>query len=385
MLRLPVLAPRRVGAADERGSIAVAMTVMLVLTGLSVAVLARTLGALTNVRHHQDYTAALAAADAGLADALFRIDQQGDNTSTIGSTSAPVTGKVGAAGAVSEGSYKYVATRIDKLTFEILSKGTVNGRPHALKATVKRRLKYPHALFARNGISFRGAAESSISAYPGPGDAFVGSNGGIVVASGKTAGTGQIYYTPSGSCSGCANPIPAEGPYLTPDPVVPSNPSPGGCPGALGNIDASAGPVQIPAGTYVCDQDVSFKNGTITVGGPVQIYMTKSGTNIRLKSVKVNDGGNSQNLQIFKIGAGEIIEDATPNEIFFTGIIYAPGTDWKANKGTTTLTGALVLNFLESTSAKKLVIRYDQGLQTMVENDWKLKHYTEVPFASVGF
>jgi Tfp pilus assembly protein PilX len=64
-------------ARSEHGNMVVAVSVMMVLAMLSAAVVARTLAGLRSTRQGQDFSAALANADAGVSDALFRIDQLG--------------------------------------------------------------------------------------------------------------------------------------------------------------------------------------------------------------------------------------------------------------------------------------------------------------------
>src|SRR5688572_2225056 len=78
-------------ARDEGGNMIVVMAVIMVLMFLSLAVVARTVSGLRSTRQAQDFSSALAAADAGVADALFRIDQQGLNpaaTFCVGSNTA---------------------------------------------------------------------------------------------------------------------------------------------------------------------------------------------------------------------------------------------------------------------------------------------------------
>src|SRR5215468_9826948 len=60
---------------DEAGNVIVIIGVIMVLTFLSIAVVARTLGGLKSTKQGQDFSGALAQADAGVADALFRLDQ----------------------------------------------------------------------------------------------------------------------------------------------------------------------------------------------------------------------------------------------------------------------------------------------------------------------
>ena len=78
------LITQRVRRDEEGATLIVAMMVMLILATLSLAVLGRTLSSMSFIRHGQDYDAALAAADAGLSDALYKIDQSAPATWTAG-------------------------------------------------------------------------------------------------------------------------------------------------------------------------------------------------------------------------------------------------------------------------------------------------------------
>ena len=60
---------------DERGSMIVAIGIVLVLGMLSTATLSRTLVQTRSVKRTQDFSSALATADSGLSDALYQIDQ----------------------------------------------------------------------------------------------------------------------------------------------------------------------------------------------------------------------------------------------------------------------------------------------------------------------
>ena len=112
---------------DERGSLIVAVMVMMVLVLLSSVVVARTLAGLKSTKQSQDFSGALAQADGGLSDALFRIDQLGTNpaaTFCVGGNAACTLASVPAAPGV-----QYTARRVDDNTYTILSKGLVNGQP----------------------------------------------------------------------------------------------------------------------------------------------------------------------------------------------------------------------------------------------------------------
>ena len=129
----------------------VALGVIMVLTFLSVAVVARTLSGLKSTRQGQDFSAALANADAGVSDALFRMDQTGvapAATFCVGPSPSCTVASVPGAPTV-----QYVARRdtSDPLgnTYIVESKGIVNGQPHAARAHVKRSYTYPFAIFAK--------------------------------------------------------------------------------------------------------------------------------------------------------------------------------------------------------------------------------------------
>src|SRR5258706_11863137 len=116
MMQLRVSRPR-----DERGNMIVVMAVILVLMGLSIAVVARTVAGLHSTRQGQDFSSALPNADAGLSDALFRIDQLGINPAAsfcVGNNAAcSLTSGPNAPGV------QYTARRVDDNTYTVYSKG----------------------------------------------------------------------------------------------------------------------------------------------------------------------------------------------------------------------------------------------------------------------
>src|SRR5579872_5030699 len=89
----------------EEGSLVVALAVVIVLSGLAAAITTRTLSALGNARLNQDQSSATAAADAGLTDALFALDQW------TPPAVAPTTGS----GTTASGTYAWTVTTLDGL------------------------------------------------------------------------------------------------------------------------------------------------------------------------------------------------------------------------------------------------------------------------------
>src|SRR5262249_20379296 len=104
----------------------------------------------------------------GVADALFRVDQLPASTPVssfcVGPNPACTVQAVPGAPGVT-----YTARRVDDNTLTILSKGIVNGQPHAIQATITRSFLYPFALFAKTGITFNGGGSDAYDPATGIG------------------------------------------------------------------------------------------------------------------------------------------------------------------------------------------------------------------------
>src|SRR5256885_10015151 len=88
---------------DERGSMIIAIGVVLVLGMLSTATLSRTLVQTKSVRRTQDFSGALATADSGLSDALYQVDQAPTATFTR-------------SGSFGGRTFRHTATHVDQHT-----------------------------------------------------------------------------------------------------------------------------------------------------------------------------------------------------------------------------------------------------------------------------
>lgn len=373
---------RRAGARprlDESGNLVIAMAVLLILANLSVAVLARSLVSLQQVRKAQNYSAALATADGALADAVFQIDQ---------GTPAVISG----AGALGEGTFSYVATRVDTNTYDVKAKGVISGSAHGIRATVARKIRFPYAIFANQGLAFNGNGTANIYSFNaatpgvGTGNARVGSNRAVVVNSGAGAGDFQDYYSPAGSCIGCPNPVAQQGPFNLSSATVPAGTVTQPCPSAgtfTGSVSGSSGK------PYLCDQDVTFVGTVSVTSPPVIVYVT---ANHKLKmtgdsagsGALVNQGGEGVNLQIYKDGAGEIDLGNGANAADFTGVLYAPGSELTVN-GALAVRGSLTVNALRVNGAPNYTLAYDLGLQAVLDQNWRVGRWREVPSGSLGF
>jgi len=346
----------------------VALAVVLVLTGLSLAVLARALGALSASRRNQDGAAALAVAQAGLADAVY-------NISNSGPLADPQPDARG---------FNWVAHAIDNNTYTVNSAGTVNS---VTRTVTEKVFRWPFALFTQHGLTISDSlAPDAIKIRDGDtGGAFVGSNSGISLGSGP--GTGQVFFSPDGSCAGCSNPIGQPGPY-GPDgpyggpqlPSVPAGASP--CPADWGSppaIDGDVTPVLNP-GTYVCDVSGGF---TLTghlqsPAAPVVIYLTGQGTlNLGGLAMTATTADNPTNLVIHMVDRGQI--DQGPG-FQFTGILDAPRAGLHADPCAVSVLGALSLDrFTCANVSSPFSLGYDSRSAAVLGEPWQVSGFQEIP------
>src|SRR5439155_1547483 len=134
---------------EEGSTLITAVAVMLILSTLSLAGLARTLTVLRFTRSGQDYDAALAAADAGLSDAVYTID-----------TGAPA-GDWSKSATAGSGTFSYKAVYVNGAEYHVYSKGTVGKSAHGVQARVTRDARFPFALFSDSDLSIDGSTSGS--------------------------------------------------------------------------------------------------------------------------------------------------------------------------------------------------------------------------------
>ena len=375
MTRRPEL---RVPRDDDGATLIIAVTVMLIIATLSLAVLGRTLASMRFVRHSQDYDAALAAADAGLSDALFRIDQ-----TATGRAAAPTFSGAGSAGV---GSFAYRALRHSASEYELLSVGRVGESNHAVRARITRSVKFPFALYAAQDLVFNGNSSMNIYSFDDDGnrtgEARVGSSHQIVVASGKGAGDEQHYYAPYGGCSGCPHPV---GHPLEEYSVMGVTEPVGAtlaCPtdGIFsGTVDGAGG---VPV---VCRQDVVFSGTVHVTNGPLVVYVlpTSGDPNdhhaLDISGAVVNPDGHSVDMQVYKAGDAPLLvgNGNTSGTMTFNGIMYAPESTVTVNGGKF-WKGAWVVNALNVNGGPNIEIGYDLDTSTYYGIDWKISRYEEV-------
>jgi Tfp pilus assembly protein PilX len=401
--------PRR----DERGNIIVIMGVLMVLTFLSIAVVARTTSGLHSTRRGQDFSGALANADAGLSDALFRIDQLGNNPAAgfcVGANAAcSVSSVPGAAGV------QYTARRVDDDTYTVLSKGLVNGQPHAIQATVTRSAEYPFAIFAKTGVTFNGnSGNYSSSNGQGPVETVDASGNVVLTPAADVASTGQVTCNGSdspahrqnyfdGGGTSCDNGYLLPGTYNPLDPTpscpapvnIPTTPcvpaSPGACPAVNGVLPAALTPAvyyctqtDLPGGTLQFPSTFSVGPG-LGNGGAVSIFViptNDANITVSISDALVNNNGDPTKLRVYLKG-GTIDPGNGAHSGDFTGILWAP-TAQEANPScNANWRGAVVLNTFTCNGGPHLQVHYDSRMQTIKQSTWSVTNYTEIPSTNV--
>lgn len=306
MLRPFVRIPRP--ARNEDGNLIIALLIILVVVSLGAAMGTLVAGNQGNVVSRQDIQAAVAQANTGIADALFRIDQN-DETATFcvgpgvsGSTCNFVSSSIPAAASPGSVSYKAIAESsvnyIDPSTQEsktrvtqwkIQSLGNVSGRTAAIQEIASSSQEYRYAIFGKQEVELRGnsaegftgytegaASTSTDSPNPNPNyQVYVGSDGTLKCDSQQQPSNVTFEYYSGGTNSGCNNATQ----YTTRlNPTLPSPPQTGtyACPNG-GLLGSNLGYPTLTAGTYVCNQPVTV-NGNLQVQGQVALYILLSGT-----------------------------------------------------------------------------------------------------------
>jgi hypothetical protein len=426
---------------DDRGSIIVAMTVVLILFLIATATLARVMDGLTVSVKNRAYSSALGLADAGLSDALFRIDQQ---TAATTSFCVGPTCTLSAVPALQGIQYRAIVPDYPNSTtpnpdeFIVQSEGSVNGQLHALQAVIQRNEAAPFAAFAVNGITLNGHGSSTtIDSSPPGNPAPIGSDGSIICNGAGNDGTSQQVY--GGGSDNCPVPIRPPGTYDPAPPTLQCNsPFTYMSPCAWGDSssstststwaptqtyvsDGTSNPevvaqtcpsgnqfgqsgqtTQYPAGVYVCFGDVTF-SGTIDVtnvtsGTGSGVTSTDDGDGddgmqvfvfnapgdpsptVNLSGATINGTQPAQDFRLYVAGTSPTINPGNGNSVTaVTGLIWAPTGSLTVNGGQLTLDGSLVIGNLTINGNPNLKLTYDYGLTDLVQQNWQVGDYTEIP------
>lgn len=285
-------------ARDEAGSVMIVVTVMLVVSLLVTAVLVQVEGSLNLARTDQNRTNAFHHANAGVDQAVYRIQNQ-DFTGAQATTN-------GFSETVTSGASRFdvVATRQSERVWEVRSTGTdPSGRRRQAVATVAARSLFENAFFTVQNFNLTGtqgtpvAYRSSVCpaadcSEPTPVPGYLGTNSAITGSSATAAEFvarwgGFNMYGRSNQADADANCFDTRcgtSPKVQAitnrlEVVVPPAPSTAlPCPDG-GNIGRRGQTTAIPPGDYTCE-NLNLQ-GTINVSdttGTVRFWATRSFT-----------------------------------------------------------------------------------------------------------
>jgi hypothetical protein len=431
MLMKRIRARRR---GQEQGNIIVAMLIILVVATIGTAMTYRVINNESIVLSRQGTASALATANAGLADALFRLDQgssaEGNGVQFFVSPTACSGNCVATTvpgidtNPKDRASVQYVATQVNAGEWYVDSVGTVRNQRAAVHEVVTRAPKYPFALFANSSLSFNGNAQGSFSTYtdgasysstpgnpnPNPnGSVSIGSNGAITCNGGIGNNVQTDYYGTAsvGSLSSsCSNSQSFQNIYYLPS--VSTN-LPDNCPNG-GNLGSGFGSTwnTLNAGTYVCDEPVNI-SGLLQVTGAVTLYINLTGGSYNSSTAAltiatpsyVNDLYDycqnttpapaqctpapnlpaAANFQVLINSAGQV-GFANGQGYYFGGILYAPQAYLTEDGCKSHYYGSLTINTLTCNGGPHLYVSYDTALQG-IYGSWAPSSYTQENPSSV--
>ena len=412
-------------ARDERGSLIIALAVIFILVLICSAVGVEVAGNQFNIVTKSNAAASVSAADAGLSDAVFRLDQFPPATGSAFCMDATGTGTLGsqtctqAQGNLSGVSYT-ATPNVGGTSWLIMSKATVNRVSGAVQETLNYSVLYPFAIFGNGGLDFNGSAGNNLGKYSegtssssNPDTATadcsgantgscvnVGSNGPIKCAGGLPSNVGEVYYTGGGGAAKCANPIADPSKYVLSIPTAPTSGSPLTCPGVATTdsngdtiyaLGSSYGVSSLPAGTYLCQDAAVAIGGTLSVSPNATLY-------IILDSATDNKFINNGTQTLYIAGGSRVntsfdgtsgvppvgtsLPNATALQILsnstgtmgsangggangpytFGGVIYAPNANLVGNGCKSAYYGAITINTLTCNGGPHLQVYYDSSL-----------------------
>lgn len=412
---------------SEEGSIPIALVVILIVSGLLIAVLTTVHNGLKTARADQNRTNAFQHANAGIDQALYRIDKNDLPGFNVGSYEAVA---FNANGLVShfrdtvqrDGSRFEVDARQEppgQATFwTVRSLGTDrSGRQRLAVATVGARPLFMNGFFTETAFDLTGEQTGPIAyrsslcqdprlsptapgcnvAYPVPGR--LGTNSNVILSSAtvdefKARWEGFNMYgrasqeeadaacTIGGSAQQCGT-----SPFIMPvterfdtTPPTPEkmNANLLGCPFPSNTVTDTT----IPAGDYECDE--LHLRGTVTMGGTVRIWVKRNFTADGSGSGRavVNAGERPQKFQLYFPATtnsnGDVISNPSTicrGEIW--GLLYSPGLNIDCNGShQPTLYGAVIARIHDAGGAHfnfhwDLDSQYALNDGTFAVEDWR--------------
>ncbi|MEX2289872.1 MAG: hypothetical protein WD794_06045 [Mycobacteriales bacterium] len=221
--------PRRIAHGSDDGSVVLALLASLMVGSLVLVITATAIGGQRVVRFDRDFSAVIAAADAGVQDALHRLNSGRDPISpmpALASTQpnvvtcqAPLpTSQKCITGTAGVARYQWYAVKVLGREWDVHSRGERNGRVRTVVARLLENREFFASAFADTEIFFTGGnvADSYSSGAPGPAIytpragrlGVLGSNGPLKVPNSTIMDGAQLWnFAPTPA--GYTGPLPA--------------------------------------------------------------------------------------------------------------------------------------------------------------------------------
>lgn len=399
----------------DDGNIIVALMIIFVLvvaaTGLTYAVV----GNMSVVTARQSNSQAVALANGGLSDALYRIDQGYSDTGggvatqfcvKAADASCLASSVPGAPGTSYLATYSNPtgtdpAAGIGSPTWTVSSKATVGSQTAAVQETVSTEPIFAFALFTMQSLDINGNSQTSFGTYQESSDGVdnvgnvdIGTEGTMkCTGGGFSPNVTAEYYQANGSTTkySCANPMHTQ--VVFPPPTKPANALP--CPDN-GNIPDG---YQWPPGTYLCTTPVTFEGNLPPPGGQVKLYIILSNpasgsAALTINGTYINDkydenGGHGDlptatDLQIYVAGSNTTVANSNGSGYYLGAILDAPQSTTTADGCKDHYYGSVVLaSFTCNGAAAGFTFDYDQSLELSPTGQWITSDYTQIPPADV--
>ncbi len=341
--------------SSERGSVPLAMLVLMLVTLLGVAVVARGQNSIEGAALDSDAAAAQAGAEQGLAEAVARID-------------AGEGGRFSGTGRLPSGEFRYEVSAVDAQRFSVYTEAEVDGVTRAIDADVGGRELYPYTLFIDDGALFEG----NLGRVSGR----VGSNGPLLI-SGAVPGDSQYLFGRSATCDACVDPTVVDSERDVPVPQPPTG-RVQACPDDgifIGIVDGRGGMPIVCDPAEITAAVVTFTDSVVVVDGPVIIHVL-DGLDVDVLDASINAAGRSSDFQLF-LGGDRGRNSLVMARSRIDGIIYGPGRVSSADQ--VRVIGSVTIGELFVGRGSSMSIEPSAELQGYQVSGWHVASWTPVP------
>ena len=409
----------------EDGSLIMAVIIIMIVMALVTAVATEVIGNGWNVAARQSNAQAVSLANAGISDALYRLDQGASSaagyTSSTGTYSTFCVGATGCAATqlpvAPTTSYKAIPnSSASPTSWTIDSKATSGVGSAAVTEVITRTSLYPDALFTQQTLTLNGTSNMTWGTYssnpnvPDPSQNLgIGSDGTLSCHGNMASNVYPKYYQANGSTTGTQCGASTTTDYQYPTPSAPSGAS--ACPnnGQFGSGAStpwpSLGSVNQTT-TILCTTPVTI-SGQLTILGSVNLYviLTPAAPAGQTQAIGwttgsyINDPYDyclnvqgkpvgyctaqyglpvSTNFQVFTNSSLDV-GDTSGHGFYFAGIIDAPQAGMTENGCKGVFYGAIILaNFTCNGGSSGFTLYYDEAL-TQLYGPWVISGYREIP------